>query len=90
MINLQFNLRIPGSSRFKNIKCWHSSMPVVKNKFWEIQVYQSADIFDLFLRITRKESHSGMHIDTGLLGFNLEFQIYDNRHWNKETNDWYK
>ena len=88
MINLQINLRIPGSDRFKNIKCCQGSMPFLKNKFWEIQIYQSADILDLFIRITHKQDHAGIHLGLGLLGFNIEFQIYDNRHWNKNINDW--
>ena len=87
MINLQFNLRIPGSNRFNNIKCWHGSTPF-KNKFWELQIYQSADILDLFVRITHKQSHAGLHMGIALIGFNLEFQFYDNRHWNAEYEIW--
>ena len=87
MISLQFNLRIPGSNRFNNIKCWHGPTPF-NHQFWELQVYQSADIVDMFVRITRNQSHAGLHMGIGLAGFNVEFQIYDIRHWNSETHRW--
>lgn len=88
MINLQFNLRIPGSNRFKNIKCCHGRLPITRHKFWEIQIYKGSDIIDFFLRVTTKQSHAGIHAGFGLFGFNVEFQIYDSRHWNQETNSW--
>jgi len=87
MINLHFNLRIPGNNRFNNIKCCHGSTPF-KNKFWEVQIYQGSDIIDLFIRLTYKQSHAGFHAGVGLLGFNIEFQLYDSRHWNNKTNNW--
>ena len=87
MISLQFNLRIPGSNRFKTIACWHGSMPL-KNKFWELQIYKGADIVDLFLRFTHRQSHAGLQLGIGLLGFNFELTIYDIRHWNNEIKDW--
>lgn len=89
MISLQINIRVPGSDRFKNIGCWHG-ITFFKHKFWELQIYQSADILDLFFRFTRKQDHAGIHLGLGLVGFNAEFQIYDHRHWNKDTSDWEK
>jgi hypothetical protein len=87
MINLQFNIRVPGSDRFRNIVCWSGSTPF-KNKFWEVQCYKSADIIDLFLRITAKQDHAGIHAGIGFIGFNIEIQIYDSRHWDKEIKSW--
>jgi hypothetical protein len=87
MINLQVNIRVPGSDRFQNIFCRSGSTPF-QNKFWEIQCYKSADIIDLFLRITAKQDHAGIHIGLGFIGLNIEMQIYDSRHWHKETNTW--
>ncbi len=87
MINFQINLRVPGSDRFRNIRCWHGITPFV-HKFWEVQIYKSADILDIFLRISRKQNHAGIQTGLGLLGFNVEFQIYDSRHWNDETQRW--
>lgn len=88
MINLQFNIRIPGSDRFRNIACWHGIIPFCSHKFWEVQVYQGSDIIDLYLRFTTKQSHAGLDTGIGLLGHNLEFRVYDNRHWDKELGQW--
>ncbi len=87
MISFSFNIRVPGSNRFNNIKCWHGSTPF-NHKFWELQIYQSADIVDLFVRITHNQSHAGLHMGIGMVGYNLEFQVYDIRHWNPETRRW--
>ena len=41
----------------------------------------SADIIDFRAEITAKQSHSGLKLCLGLLGFNVDFNIYDTRHW---------
>jgi len=87
MINIQFNIRIPGPDRFRNIRSWHG-LTVFEYKFWEFQIYRGNDVIDLCLRITRKQNHAGIQLGLGLFGFNAEFHIYDNRHWDHATNDW--
>lgn len=87
MINFSFNIRNPWSDRFASIWAWHGST-FIKNKFWELQFYKSSDIFDMFVRLTHRQSHAGIHLGLGFFGYNAEFQIYDARHWNKNTNDW--
>lgn len=87
MINLQINFRNPWRDRFANIQVWHGST-IIKNKFWELQIYKSSDIFDMFVRLTHRQSHAGIHLGLGLFGYNIEFQIYDARHWNKNTENW--
>jgi hypothetical protein len=80
MINVNFNIRIPGSNRFRNIRNWHGSLPIAY-KHWELQIYLSADIIDFRAEITAKQSHSGLRLCLGLLGFNVDFNVYDTRHW---------
>jgi hypothetical protein len=87
MINLQLNIRNPWSNRFQNIKCWHGRTPI-KNKYWELQIYKSSDVLDLNINITHRQSHAGIRIGFGILGFNTEFQIYDNRHWSDKLQSW--
>lgn len=87
MINLQINIRNPWSNRFVNIGCWHGNT-VIKHKFWELQFYKSSDVFDMFVRLTHRQSHAGIHLGLGLFGYNAEFQIYDSRHWNENTGRW--
>lgn len=80
MINFNFNIRVPGSNRFHNIRTWHGSLPVAY-KHWELQIYLSADIIDVGVAITAKQSHSGVRLCLGLLGFAMDFNVYDTRHW---------
>ena len=80
MINFNFNIRVPGSDRFKNIHTWHGALPVA-HKHWELQIYLSADIITASVNITDKEDHSGVRLCLGLLGFNMDFNVYDARHW---------
>ena len=80
MINFSFNIRVPGSNRFRDIRTWHGSLPVAY-KHWELQIYLSVDIITASVNITAKEDHSGVRLCLGLLGFNIDFNVYDTRHW---------
>jgi hypothetical protein len=80
MINVNFNIRVPGSNRFHDIRIWHGSLPIAY-KHWELQIYLSADIIDVGIAITAKQSHSGIRLCLGLLGLNMDFNVYDTRHW---------
>ncbi len=88
MINIHLNLRIPGSDRFSNVMFKHGVLPFSQHKFWEVQIYKSSDVLDISLEITRKQDHSGVRFGLGLFGLNLEFNSYDNRHWNKNSGSW--
>lgn len=87
MININFNIRNPWSSRWKNYRCFHGLLPI-PHKFWELQFYRSSDIIDLTFQINIRQSHGGVRLGLGLLTCNVEFQIYDNRHWDYENNTW--
>jgi hypothetical protein len=82
MINFNFNIRVPGSNRFRSIRCWAGSLPM-PFKFWELQIYFSADVIDIGIDITARQSHSGIRLCLGLLGVTVEFTIYDSRHWSE-------
>jgi hypothetical protein len=87
MINFNFNIRNPWSSKWKNYRCFHGSTPF-EYKFWELQFYRSSDVLDFALQVTARQSHSGIRFCLGLFSFNVEFQFYDNRHWNHELEQW--
>lgn len=89
MINIRFSLENPWWDRFDNIKCWAGKTPF-KNKFWEVQVMRSDDVIALDLRITTRTDHAGVDLWLGLLGYSVNLQFYDNRHWDTETNGWTK
>jgi hypothetical protein len=35
-----------------------------------------------------RQSHAGIHINVGLLGYSVGVELCDNRHWNTITNTW--
>jgi len=88
MINIQFNIHNPLVHRFVPVKIWQGPTPI-EHKFWELEIYKSSDIVDAFFRFDCCQSHAGLHLGLALLGYNIEFQIYDHRHWDYEEEDWY-
>lgn len=88
MIYFNINVRHPGWwERFKNIKCWMGETPF-KNKYWEVQIIKNDNLLRLEFAYTIKQDHAGLNLELGLLGYEIHFNIYDNRHWNHEENRW--
>jgi len=88
MIYFNFNLRNPWwSDRFKNI-WWKSGATYFKNKFWELQIIKSDNLFRLEFGFTVRQDHAGTNLEFGLFGYEIHFTFYDNRHWNEEQGRW--
>lgn len=86
MVNIQLNIRNPWSNKFHNYKCY--TWQVSENKAIEIEFLKSADIVDLHLSITHRQSHAGVDFELGLLGYNFHFMFYDIRHWDYILKRW--
>ena len=90
MIYCNINIRNPNWwERFANIKNWHGRTPI-KNKFWEIQIIKNDNLLRVEFEFSIKQDHAGINLELGLLGFEIHFTVYDNRHWNYEENCWAK
>jgi hypothetical protein len=89
MINLKFLITNPWWDRFENVYAVAGQTPI-KNKFWEFQIIKSDDILSFDLRITHRTDHAGVDLWVGLLGYSMNLNLYDNRHWDIETNTWVK
>lgn len=87
MINLNFTIRNPWSKRFDSIYARHGSTPFAK-KFWELQLYKSSDVIAITVEVTHRQDHAGFRLELGLFGYNIDFNFYDNRHWNDDTQSW--
>lgn len=87
MITAQFNIKNPFSNKWTVIKSWAGSMPF-KNKFWDAQFNRTSDIFGFEFRYTTKQSHAGLLVSISLIGFELMYNFYDNRHWDYIDNKW--
>jgi hypothetical protein len=80
MISLNFNIRNPWSDKFKNL--WSRSYATpFKNKFIELEVTEDFTLVSFMFNWTVRQSHAGLDLEVGLLGYNVHFQFYDNRHW---------
>jgi hypothetical protein len=87
MISLNFNIRNPWSDRFDNLwnRCYTTPF---KNKFIEVEVTKDFTLLSFMFNWTVRQSHAGLDLELGLFGYNMHFQIYDNRHWNVEEGRW--
>ena len=62
---------------------------ITKNKFWEIDFSRNPrTLFSIGVILTFRQSHSGLTIEFGLLGYLFMFEILDHRHWNYLENVW--
>lgn len=90
MIYFNFNIRNPKwTERFTNVKCWHGST-FVKNKYWEVEIIKCDNILRIEFEFTIRQDHAGINLELGLLGYEIHFTLYDNRHWDYENNRWTK
>ena len=60
------------------------------NKAWEIEGHSFGwgDLIAFEFAWTRKTDHAGVRLKLGLLGYQVEAQFYDTRHWDEDTNDY--
>lgn len=88
MISFSLNITNPWSKRWANVwnKVYDTPHP---NKYIEIEAFKDNTIVSFMLRLTTKQSHGGLMIEAGLLGYSFIFNFYDNRHWNYEANRYF-
>jgi hypothetical protein len=79
MIRLNFTISYPWSRRFQNLKVWYGSTPF-KYKSWEIEILKTNCIVAVEFHLTYLRDHAGLHIGVGLLGYEIHFRFYDERH----------
>jgi|LauGreDrversion4_2_1035121.scaffolds.fasta_scaffold1170212_2 hypothetical protein len=84
MIHLSFNISNPWSNRWNTI--WFKGGLLPKQKAWEFNGYRTHQIIDINFSLTSKCDHAGLQILIGLIGYAVEFNIYDTRHWDRDKN----
>ena len=88
MINFSFGLNNPWCNRWANV--WNKVIPTPHpSKCIELEVFKDSTIVSFMFRLTTRQSHAGVMIDLGLLGYSFSFQFYDIRHWNTEAGRYY-
>lgn len=92
MINIHLSIDNPWFNEkiipFKDI--FYRSGRVTKNKSWEFQIYKSSyHLMEFSLRYDLKGcDHAGLNLNVNLFGYNLDFVVVDNRHWDYNNNCW--
>jgi hypothetical protein len=88
MINLNFSISNPWSTRWKTLFCKHGLFWSA-NKAWEFNGYATHHIVDLSFELRQgRVDHPGVFLMIGLVGYAIEFQIYDTRHWDNQWGVW--
>ena len=86
MINISLTIKNPWSDRWDMGQCFFGSL--TKNKSWELQFPKTNNLFRLEIKYTTKQDHAGLYTELNLFGRGFIFQIYDNRHWDYDSNKW--
>jgi hypothetical protein len=87
MISLTLNIANPFSERFENV--YNRAIKITEHKSAEFEVIKDNSIISFVLKLTTRQSHGGIYLSMGLLGWDISFQLYDNRHWNSDTGQYY-
>jgi hypothetical protein len=85
MISFNFTIRNPLSDEFENLWCRAYGTPF-KNKSIELEVTKDFTLISFRFNWTIRQSHAGLDLEVGLLGYCVHVQFYDNRHWDCKTN----
>lgn len=86
MINFIFEIVNPFSNKFSGLFIKHGRLTKVKS--WELNVYRTNVIFLVAFDFSIKRDHAGGKFRIGVVGFEIEFQIYDARHWDHQLGRW--
>ena len=87
MMNFNLWLRNPWSNKFNNLWCKSYSTPF-ENKFIELQIYKDFTLMSFMINWTIRQSHAGLDLEIGILGYCVHFNFYDSRHWDDKNNCW--
>ena len=83
MIAFSFNLSNPWSKRWENVWSKTYNTPL-EHKFLELELLKDTSILSFSFRLTSRQSHGGLFMELGVLGYSCIFNFYDNRHWSYE------
>ena len=61
-----------------------------ENKTIDLSVLRTNCILGFGFDITHRQDHAGFNINVTVLGYDVDVNFYDKRHWDKEANDWVK
>lgn len=87
MISLNLYLRNPWSTEFQNLWCGVYTTPF-SHKSLELELTRDCTVVSVMLNWTVRQSHAGLDMELGLLGYCVRVNFYDRRHWDSKLDDW--
>lgn len=90
---IYFIINIPKFGKLKDFKEFKvfflRGNQISKNKSWEIQLNEASNLFHAeFGFCIGGRDHAGLTLILGLVGYEIEFNLIDNRHWDYGNNCW--
>jgi hypothetical protein len=86
MIDLHFKLNNPWSERWNFL--WSKHRMIAKHKAWELGVYRTNTIVELYFHYRIRCDHAGVKFMFSLFGYTIELNLYDTRHWDYDNKTW--
>ena len=89
ILNIRIELKNPFDrwDYFNNLGCIYGRLG--KYKAWELaHSYYSPMLVDADIQWKHQTDHAGFEISIGILGYGINFHIYDSRHWDNDNNTW--
>ena len=83
MINLNLIICNVFSDRFRPLN-WYDGDTPWQHKHWEVQAMLTNNWLCVRFEWTARCDHAGVELELGMLGFNVLFRFYDDRHWDRE------
>jgi hypothetical protein len=54
-----------------------------------MEVVKDTTILSFHFRLSTRQSHAGLDLELGILGYSFNFRFYDGRHWNYDAGRYY-
>jgi hypothetical protein len=85
MLQCSFMLTNPFIKRF-DVKT--RVIRISEYKTLDLNLTKDNNIISFYLRWAIRESHAGICVDVGILGYSIGFEFADVRHWDSQKGTW--
>jgi hypothetical protein len=84
MISTYFEISLPNQN-WKTLYGKSGKTPF-PHKFCELNVYRNNVILGYRFHFSTQTDHAGLSLSISLFSFGVEFEFYDDRHWDNKNN----
>jgi hypothetical protein len=87
MIHFSFSIRNPFYKKHSSL--FYKNGSITQHKKYEFEINRNSSLLGFEFSLNAMQDHAGLNLSVCLLTVELNFQIYDCRHWNHLTNSWH-